>query len=98
MKNNNELVVKYYPRNKKQMNHQQRIFKQPDCPSCKRNKWLEFENVTNVKNANTLLISKNIKLIKKFLDKIITFLLGYHMLIKTLEKYVIQWLILLIIH
>ena len=39
---NNELVVKNYPK-KKQTNQQQQKFKLPDCPSCKRNILLEFD-------------------------------------------------------
>ena len=38
---NNELEVKNYP--KKQPILQQQKFKSPKCPSCKRNKWLEFD-------------------------------------------------------
>ena len=39
--NNDELVVKNYPK-KKQSNIQQPKFRPIDCPSCKRNTWLEF--------------------------------------------------------
>ena len=38
---NDELVVKNYPKNKHPIN-QQRENELPDCPSCNRNKWLEF--------------------------------------------------------
>ena len=39
---NDELIVKNYPKNKnKQSNIQQS--KLPNCPSCKRNNWLEFD-------------------------------------------------------
>ena len=54
-------MVKNYPRNKKQPIHQQLKFKPPNCPNCKRNKWLR--KATIVKIVNLLLISKNIKLI-----------------------------------
>ena len=41
---NNQLVVKNYPRNKnRQAIIQQQKFKPPDCPSCKQNNWLEFD-------------------------------------------------------
>ena len=36
-----EIIVKNYPKNKKQPIQQQT--KLPDCPSCKRNNWLEFD-------------------------------------------------------
>ena len=39
--NDEELIVKNYPK-KKQPIQQQPKFKVPDCPSCKRNDWLEF--------------------------------------------------------
>ena len=33
---NDQLIVKNYPKNKQK-------FKPPNCPSCKPNKWLEFD-------------------------------------------------------
>ena len=39
---NDELVVKKYPKNKKQQIHQPK-FKPPNFPSCKRHIWLEFD-------------------------------------------------------
>ena len=40
---NDELLVKNYPKNKnKQPIIQQQKFKPPNCPSCKQNNWLEF--------------------------------------------------------
>ena len=38
---NNQLIVKNYPRNKQPIQQQQN-FKPPDCPSCERKTWLEF--------------------------------------------------------
>ena len=41
---NDQLVVKNYPKNKnKQPIIQQQKFKPPNCPSCKQNTWLEFD-------------------------------------------------------
>ena len=37
----NELVVKNYPKNKQPITQQPKI-KPPNCPSCKRNIWIEF--------------------------------------------------------
>ena len=39
---NDELVVKKYPKNKQPI-IQQHKFKPPNCPSCKQNKWLELD-------------------------------------------------------
>ena len=38
---NDQLIVKNYPKNKQPTNQQQK-FKPPNCPSCKRSNWLEF--------------------------------------------------------
>ena len=39
---NNELLVENHPKNKKPFIQQPKI-KPPNCPSCKRNNWLEFD-------------------------------------------------------
>ena len=39
---NDQLIVKIYPKNKQPIIQQQK-FKPPNCPSCKQNTWLEFE-------------------------------------------------------
>ena len=40
---NDQLVVKNYSKNK-QPNIQKQNFKPPNCPSCKQNSWVEFDN------------------------------------------------------
>ena len=39
---NDQLMVKKYPKNKQPIIQQQK-FKPPNCPSCKQNTWLEFD-------------------------------------------------------
>ena len=39
---NDELIVKNYPKIKQAIVQQQK-FKLPNCPTCKRNNWLEFD-------------------------------------------------------
>ena len=39
---NDELIVKNYPKNKQAIIQQQK-FKQPNCPTCKQNNWLECD-------------------------------------------------------
>ena len=39
---NNQLIVKNYPRNKQPIQQQQKL-KPPNCPSCKRDNWLDFD-------------------------------------------------------
>ena len=39
---NDQLIVKNYPKNKQPIIQQQN-FKPPNCPSCKQNTWLEFD-------------------------------------------------------
>ena len=78
---NNQLVVKNYPKNKQPIQQQQK-FKPPNCPSCKQYNWLEFDKGYYCQNCEYTINKKNIRLIKKFLDKITIFLPDCHMLIK----------------
>ena len=56
---NDQLVVKNYPKNK-QPNSQQQKFKPPICPTCKQNNWLEFDTVYYCKNCEYIIsIQKN---------------------------------------
>ena len=66
---NDQLVVENYPNNK-QSTQQKQNFKPPKCPSCKQNVWLEFDKEYCCQNCEYSIKNKNIKLIKKFLDKI----------------------------
>ena len=50
---NDQLIVKNYPRNKKQPIQQQP--KLPDCPSCKRNNWLEFDRGYHCTNCEYII-------------------------------------------
>ena len=47
---NNELIVKIYPKNKQPI-IQQLKFKPPSCPNCKQNNWLEFDKCYYCKNC-----------------------------------------------
>ena len=40
---NDQLIVKNYPKNKQPIIQQQSNFQPPNCPNCKRNTWLEFD-------------------------------------------------------
>ena len=51
---NDQLIVKNYPRNK-QPNIQQQKFNLPNCPSCKRNNWLEFDKGCYCKNCEYII-------------------------------------------
>ena len=65
IRNDDELIVKKYPRNKQPIIQQQK-FKPPNCPSCKRNNWLEFEKGYYCKNCGYIIntqkhqINKNV--------------------------------------
>ena len=63
---NDELVVKIYPKNKKQQIQQHPKFKASDCPSCRPNIWLELIKDITVNFVKLLLTNKNFKLIKMF--------------------------------
>ena len=72
----NELVLKNYPKNKP-----------PNCHSCKRNNWLDFDKGYSCINCEYIIDKQKHQIDKKkFSDKIESFLLDYHMLIKRLEK------------
>ena len=47
---NDELEVKTYPKTKQPI-QQQPKYKPPNCPSCKRNMWLEFDKGYYCKNC-----------------------------------------------
>ena len=53
VKNDDQLIVENYPRNK----NKQPIFQQqlPKCPSCKRNDWLEFDKGYYCKNCQYII-------------------------------------------
>ena len=53
VKNDDQLIVKNYPKNKKQPIQQQP--KLPNCPSCKRNNWLEFDKSYYCKNCEYII-------------------------------------------
>ena len=55
IKNDDQLKVKIHPRNERQPIQQQP--KLPNCPSCKRNNWLEFDKGYYCKNCE-FIISK----------------------------------------
>ena len=42
---NDQLIVKNYPKNKQPIIQQQQKFKLPNCSTCKQNNWLEFNKV-----------------------------------------------------
>ena len=51
---NNQLVVKNYPKNN-QPNSQQPKFKPPNCPKCEQSIWLEFDKGYYCKNCENLI-------------------------------------------
>ena len=62
---NDQLIVKNYPRNKQPIIQKQK-FNLPKCPSCKRNIWLEFDKGYYCKNCEYIInkhkhqINKNV--------------------------------------
>ena len=65
-KNNDELVVKNYPKSKQPIN-QQKKFKPPNCPSCKQNKWLEFDKGYYCTNCEYIINKQKHQIDKKVL-------------------------------
>ena len=65
---NNELIVKNYPKNN-QPNIQQQKFKPPNCPSCKQNSWLEFDKGYYCKNCEYIINKQKHQIDKNVLRK-----------------------------
>ena len=63
---NDQLVVKNYPKNKHSI-IQQPKFKPPNCPSCKQNKWLEFDKGYYCKNCEYIINKQKHQMDKKVL-------------------------------
>ena len=51
---NDQLIVKNYPKNKQPIIQQQK-FKPPNCPSCKQNNWLEFDKGCYCQNCEYII-------------------------------------------
>ena len=98
-KDYDDLVVKNYPENKnKQPIQQQHEIKLPNCPSCKQNIWLEFNKGYYCKNCENTIDKQKHQIDKKILrqERDISTRLNYAN--KKLQKQIILWLILKIIH
>ena len=63
---NDELIVKNYPKNK-QPNIQQQKVKSPNCPSCKLNNWLEFDKGYYCTNCEYIINKQKHQIDKKVL-------------------------------
>ena len=63
---NDELVVKNYPKNKQPIVQQQK-FKSPNCPSCKQNNWLEFDKCYYCQNCEYIINKQKHQIDKKVL-------------------------------
>ena len=80
VENNGKLVVKNYPK-KKQPIQQQPKLKRPNCPSCKRNNWLEFDRGNYCQNCEYIInkqkhqIDKEVLRQDHYFSTIIIFLL-----------------------
>ena len=59
----NQLLVKNYPKNK----NKQRNFDSPNCPSCKRNTWLEFDKGYYCTNCEYIINKQKHQIDKKIL-------------------------------
>ena len=67
---NDQLVVKNYPKNKnKQPFIQKQKFKPPNCPSCKQNNWLEFDKGYYCQNCEYIINKQKHQIDKKVLSQ-----------------------------
>ena len=69
----NQLIVKNYPKNKQPIIQQQK-FKPPNCPSCKQKARLQFDKGYYCTNCEYIITKQKHQIDKKFLDKIEIFL------------------------
>ena len=63
-KDNDRLVVKNYPKDKQQVLKQPK-FKSHNCPSCRKNNWLEFEKDYYCKNCEYIINKQKHQVDKK---------------------------------
>ena len=63
---NNQLIVKNYPKNKQPIIQQQK-FKPPICPTCKQNRWLEFDKGFYCLNCEYIINKQKHQINKKVL-------------------------------
>ena len=61
---NDQLIVKSYPKKKQPIIHQPK-FKQPNCPFCKQNNWLEFDKGYCCKNSEYIINKQKHQIDKK---------------------------------
>ena len=61
---NDELVVKNYPKKKQPIIHQPK-FKPPNCPSSKRKNWLEFDKGYYCQNCEYIINKQKHQIDKK---------------------------------
>ena len=64
---NDQLVVKNYPKNKNKQPIIQQQPKLPNCPSCKRNNWIEFNKGYYCKNCEYIINKQKDQIDKKIL-------------------------------
>ena len=63
---NDELVVKNYPKNKQPIIEQQKL-KPPNCPSCRRSNWLKFDKGYYCQNCEYIINKQKHQIDKKVL-------------------------------
>ena len=92
---NDQLIVKNYPKNEnKQPSIQQQL---PNCPSCKQNIWLEFDKGWKCKNCEYIINKQKHQIDKNVPRQGRDFSTRLNYADKKSEKYLLIWLILIII-
>ena len=62
---NDQIIVKNYPKNKKQAIIQEQKFKPPNCATCKQNNWLEVDRGFYCKNCEYIINKQKHQIDKK---------------------------------
>ena len=90
---NAQLIVKNYPKNKQPLIQQQL----PNCLSCKRNNWLEFDKGYYYTNCKYIINKQKHQIDENILRQDRNFSTRLNYANKKLEIYILIWLMLIII-
>ena len=83
---NDELVVRSSPKNKQPFIQQQN-YKPPNCPSCKRNSWLEFDKGYYCQNCEYIINKQKHQIDEKVFRQDREFSTRLNYAVKRLEKF-----------
>ena len=87
IKNDDQLIVKNYPKNNQPIIQQQK-FKPPNCSTCKQNTWLEFDKGYYCTNCEYIINKQRHQIEKRILRQSHDFSTRLNYANKILEKFI----------